>query len=124
MTGQDARQILKQFHEAQDMTGVDEAHLETLLLGVSSGSEGLDEELQPFLDRPMQQVDLMEQVVLRIGAFELLNCPESPFRVVVDECVDLAHRFGSEQGHAYVNAVLDKAARAWRPAETGDAVTS
>lgn len=124
MTGQDARQILKQFHAAQDMTGVDEAHLENLLLGVSSGSEGLDEELQPFLDRPMQQVDLMEQVVLRIGAFELLNCPESPFRVVVDECVDLAHRFGSEQGHAYVNAVLDKAAQAWRPAETGDAVTS
>jgi N utilization substance protein B len=124
MTGQDARQILKQFHAAQDMSGVDEAHLENLLLGVSSACEGLDEELQPFLDRPMNQVDLMEQVVLRIGAFELLNCPESPFRVVVDECVDLAHRFGSEQGHAYVNAVLDKAAKAWRPAETGDAVTS
>jgi N utilization substance protein B len=74
-----------------------------------------------FLDRPFDQVDLMEQVVLRIGAFELLNCPEQPFRVVVDECVDLAHRFGSEQGHAYVNAVLDKAARAWRAEETGDA---
>jgi len=123
MTGQDAREILKQFHAAQDMTGVDEAHFENLLLGVSSGREGLDRELQPFLDRPIDQVDLMEQVVLRIGAFEMLNCPESPFRVVLDECVDLAHRFGSEQGHAYVNAVLDKAAKEWRPVETGNVAT-
>ena len=105
MTGQDAREILKQFQAVQDMTGVDEAHFENLLLGVSSGREGLDRELQPFLDRPIDQVDLIEQVVLRIGAFEMLNCLESPFRVVLDECVDLAHRFGSEQGHAYVNAV-------------------
>ncbi|MFC1688969.1 transcription antitermination factor NusB [Pseudomonadota bacterium] len=119
MTGQDAREILKQFQAVQDMTGVDEAHFENLLLGVSSGSEALDDELRPFLDRPLDQVDLMEHVVLRMGAFEMLNCPESPFRVVVDECVDLAHRFGSEQGHAYINAVLDKAAKKWRPVEAG-----
>jgi len=123
MTGQDAREILKQFQAVQDMTGVDEAHFENLLLGVSSGREGLDRELQPFLDRPIDQVDLIEQVVLRIGAFEMLNCLESPFRVVLDECVDLAHRFGSEQGHAYVNAVLDKAATEWRPVETGNVAT-
>jgi transcription antitermination protein NusB len=49
----------------------------------------------------------------------LLNCPEVPFRVVLDECIDLAHRFGAEQGHAFINGVLDKAARSWRPAETG-----
>jgi len=55
--------------------------------------------------------------VLRIGAYEMLNCPDLPFRVVIDECVDLAHRFGSEQGHSYVNAVLDKAARQWRSSE-------
>ncbi|NND56639.1 MAG: transcription antitermination factor NusB [Xanthomonadales bacterium] len=115
ITGQDAGDILKQFRAAQEMTGVDEEHFESLVRGVSAGQKVLDEQLQPFLDRPFEQVDLMEQVVLRIGAFELLNCPEQPFRVVVDECVDLAHRFGSEQGHAYVNAVLDKAARAWRP---------
>jgi N utilization substance protein B len=51
----------------------------------------------------------------------MLHCPELPFRVVVDECVDLAHRFGSEQGHAYINAVLDRAARDWRSDETGGA---
>jgi len=120
ITGQDASEILAQFRAVQDMAGVDIEHFEALVRGVSSGQEGLDDELQPFLDRPFSQVDLMEQVVLRIGAFELLNCPDQPFRVVVDECVDLAHRFGSEQGLTYVNAVLDKAARSWRPDEAGD----
>lgn len=120
ITGQDANEILSQFRAVQDMSGVDIEFFEALVRGVSAGRQGLDDQLQVFLDRPFSQVDLMEQVVLRIGAFELINCPEQPFRVVVDECVDLAHRFGSEQGHAYVNAVLDKAARSWRPDEAGD----
>jgi N utilization substance protein B len=123
MTGQDASDILQQFRAVQDMSGVDEDHFEKLLRGVSSSRESLDGELQPFLDRPFDQVDLIEQVVLRIGAFEMLHCPELPFKVVVDECVDLAHRFGSEHGHAYINAVLDRAAREWRSEEMGDAVT-
>jgi N utilization substance protein B len=120
LTGQDADDILQQFHAVQDMKGVDEAHFEKLLRGVSSERENLDGELQPFLDRPVEQVDLMEQIVLRIGTFEMLHCPELPFRVVLDECIDLAHRFGSEQGHAYINAVLDRAAREWRSGESGD----
>jgi len=119
ITGQEAGEILRQFHAVQDMQGVDSDYFEMLLQGVVSGQEGLDAELAPFLDRPIGQVDLMERVVLRIGAYELLNCPELPYRVVLDECVDLAHRFGSEQGHSYVNAVLDSAARQWRSAETG-----
>ena len=91
ITGQEAAEILRQFRAVQDMKGVDEAYFEALLCGIVAGQEGLDDALQPFLDRPIGQVDLMERVVLRIGAFELLNCPELPFRVVLDECVDLAH---------------------------------
>lgn len=120
MTGQEADDILRQFRDVQDMSGVDEAYFETLLRGVSSASGELDGELAPFLDRPLGQLDVMELAVLRIGAYEMLHCPDLPFRVVVDECVDLAHRFGSGQGHAYVNAVLDRAARRWRPVETED----
>jgi len=108
ITGQEPGDILAQFRAVQDMKGVDEAYFETLLRGVVAGQERLDEALGAFLDRPM---------VLRIGAYEMLNCPDLPFRVVIDECVDLAHRFGSEQGHSYVNAVLDKAARQWRSSE-------
>ena len=124
ITGQEAGEILSQFLAVQDMQGVDEEHFENLLRGVIGNQEALDRELQPFLDRPMGQVDLMERVVLRIGAYELLNCPESPYRVVLDECVDLAHRFGSEQGHSYINAVLDRAARQWRSVEAGRADAS
>jgi len=119
ITGQLAAEILEQFRLAQDLSEVDEEHFESLLRGVTADKKELDEELQLFLDRPMEQVDLMERVVLLIGAWELRNCPEMPFRVVLDESVDLARRFGSEQGHSFVNAVLDKAARAWRADETG-----
>jgi N utilization substance protein B len=119
ITRQDADEILRQFRLAQDLSLVDEDFFEQLLQGVIGDQPDLDARLQPFLDRPMVQVDIMEQAVLRLGAWELLNCPEVPFRVVLDECIDLAHRFGAEQGHAFINAVLDKAARSWRPAEIG-----
>ncbi|MBT8060866.1 MAG: transcription antitermination factor NusB [Gammaproteobacteria bacterium] len=118
LTGQDPGQILRQFRDVQDMKGVDEAYFESLLRGVSERKDSLDEALSEFTDRPLEQVDMMERVVLRIGAYELLHCPELPYRVVLDQCVDLAHRFGSEGGHAFVNAVLDRAARSWRPDES------
>ena len=121
LTGQEAGEILHQFREAQDMSRVDEEHFERLVRGVSSNQEALDGALQQYLDRPIGQLDQMERAVLRMGAFELLHCPEMPFRVVLDECVDLAHRFGSEQGHTYIHAVLDKAARAWRSDEVSNA---
>jgi N utilization substance protein B len=117
LTGQDAAEILRQFRAVQDLRGVDEEYFEALLRGVIDRHQALDAELQIFLDRPIEQVDPMERATLRIGAFELLHCPELPFRVVLDECVDLAHRFGAEQGHSYVNAVLDKAAQRWRSDE-------
>jgi N utilization substance protein B len=119
MTGQQAAEIQDQFRIAQDFSKIDEDHFERLLHGVTARNKELDKDLQAFLDRPIDQVDLMEHVVLLMGAWELQNCPELPYRVVVDEAVDLARRFGSEQGHSFVNAVLDKAARAWRTEETG-----
>ncbi len=117
ITDQDANEILRQFRAIQDLSQVDEAYFEQLLRCVINEKERLIDSLQPFLDRPMDQVDVMERVVLMIGAWELLDCPEMPYRVVLDESVDLARRFGSEQGHSYVNAVLDKAAREWRADE-------
>lgn len=119
MTGQEPAVILKQFRAAQDFSNVDEALFEELLRGVANDSEALDEALQPFLDRPIEEVDVMERVVLRMGAWELLNRPDVPYRVVLDQAVDLTHRFGSEQGHSFVNAVLDKAAKHLRAVEVG-----
>jgi len=115
ITKQAADEILRQFHATQDFSMVDEGFFEQLVRGVIAEQESLDASLQPFLDRPMVQVDVMEQAVLRLGAWELLHYPEVPFRVILDEAIDLAHRFGAEQGHAFVNGVLDKAAKSWRP---------
>jgi N utilization substance protein B len=117
ITRQDAGEILRQFREVQDLSQVDEAYFEQLLLCVIKQEDRLDKALEPFLDRPMDQVDVMERVVLMIGAWELLDCPEMPYRVVLDESIDLARRFGSEQGHSYINAVLDKLARERRANE-------
>jgi N utilization substance protein B len=121
LTRQDAGVILLQFRQTQDFKGVDLAYFEQLVRGVINQQEELDAKLQPFLDRSLQVVDAIEKNVLRIGAWELLNEPQLQFRIVIDEAIDLAHRFGAEQGHAFVNGVLDKAARAWRPAEVGEA---
>jgi N utilization substance protein B len=117
MTGQDAGVILLQFRQTQDFKAVDVEYFEQLVRGVINQQAELDEKLQPFLDRKLAVVDAIEKNVLRIGAWELLNAPQLEFRIVIDEAIDLAHRFGAEQGHAFINGVLDKAARAWRPGE-------
>jgi N utilization substance protein B len=114
---QSATEISDQFRQIQDFSQIDEAFFEQALRGVIDEHKEIDEKLQVFLDRPINQVDIMERAVLRLGSWELLHCPEVPYRVVLNECVDLARRFGAEQGHAFINGVLDKAAKKWRPDE-------
>jgi N utilization substance protein B len=112
-----AAEILAQFHAVQDFTGVDVQWFESLVRGAIESAEMLDERLGEFLDRQARHLDVIEHVILHLGAWELLNHPELPAPVILDEAVDLARRFGAEQGHGFVNAVLDKAARAWREAD-------
>jgi N utilization substance protein B len=122
MTAQDVGEILIQFRQEQDLSQVDEAFFTELVRGVTSSVDELDEVLEAILDRPAQQLDVMERVILRMGAWELAYQPGTPYRVVLDELVDLAHRFGAEGGHGYINAVLDKAVRHWRPHEASSAL--
>ena len=93
---------------------VDTELFATLVRKVSVNQGNIDEKIEPFLDRPLAQLDVIEHVILSIAAFELLNSIEVPHQVVIDEAVNLAKQFGAEQGHAYINGVLDKAARKWR----------
>lgn len=117
ITHQGADEILRQFRKAQDLGEVDADYFATLLRGVIAEQANIDSQLAEFLDRPLPQVDVIEQAILRLGCWELLHAPDVPCRVVLDEAIDLAHRFGATQGHAYINAVLDKVARRWRPDE-------
>ena len=109
--------LIDQFLSHQDFSEVDQPYFEFLLRGVVAAAHEFDTRLEPFMDRPMSEVDHMERIVLRLAALELLEQPQLPFRVVLDEAIELSHRFGAEQGHTFVNGVLDKAARAWRSEE-------
>jgi N utilization substance protein B len=117
MTGQEPGDIISQFMEEQDFEGVDVELFSALVRGVAGSGRALDREIEPFLDRPLGQVDVMESVILRMALYEMLEHPEVHCRVILDEAIDLAHRFGAEQGHAFVNGVLDRAARRHRPSE-------
>ncbi|MGH8027383.1 MAG: transcription antitermination factor NusB, partial [Pseudoxanthomonas sp.] len=77
----------------------------------------LDEALVGYLDRPVEEVDPIERAVLRLSAYELIHRLDVPYRVVLNEAIEIAKRFGSEHGHTYVNGVLDKAAADWRTTE-------
>ena len=73
--------------------------------------------LTPFIDRPLDQLDPVERAILMIGMYELQQRLDVPYRVVINEAVDLCKRFGATDAHKYVNAVLDRAARELRAAE-------
>ena len=109
--------IIKQFLEEQSFEGVDAEYFQQLVRDVIAEGDTLDEKLRPHVERIDSSLDQMERVILRIGAVELLKHPEIPYRVVIDEAVELAHRFGAEQGHSFVNGVLDRLARELRPVE-------
>lgn len=114
-----AASIIGQFLEEQNFDEVDTEYFEQLVREVIGQGEVLDARLRPHIERTEASLDQMERVILRIGAAELLNHPEIPYRVVIDEAVELAHRFGAEQGHSFVNGVLDRLAREARAIEHG-----
>lgn len=114
LNDQDVGEILAQFREEQDFSNVDTELFATLVRKVSVGQAELDEKIAPFLDRPVDQLDVIEHVILSIGTYELINSIEVPHQVVIDEAINLAKQFGAEQGHSFINGVLDKAARQLR----------
>lgn len=117
LAGQDASEIEAQFRVDNDMGSTDVKLFSELLRGVSAGSQALDEAYRPFLDRPLADLDPVELNVLRIGAYELIHRLEVPYRVAINESVELAKIFGATESHKYVNGVLDKLAQRVRSAE-------
>lgn len=117
LSGASAREIIAQFAHEQAHEVADLEYFEDLVRGVDKHCEELDTALAPFLDRDVEQVDPIERAVLRIAAFELRERRDVPYRVVINEAIETAKRFGSEHGHTYVNGVLDHAAAQWRAVE-------
>ena len=88
-----------------------------LLRGVLAQREALQEQLQPSLDRPFNELSPIEACILLAGAFELSNYPQTPYRVIINEAIELTKGYGGTDGHKYVNGVLDKLAGKLRPVE-------
>ena len=117
MTGQDPGRIAAQFLADEDLRKADPDYFWELVQQVPARAAEIDAALEPFLDRPLAQVDPVERAILRIGGYELMQHPDLAYRIVINEAVELAKVFGAEQGHRFVNGVLDKLARAVRPVE-------
>lgn len=117
MTDQNVSDIERQFLEEQPMKGVDVEYFQELLHKVPATLDQLDEAIAPHVDRPVNQIDQVERAILRVGTYELKFKLEVPYRVVINEGVELAKTFGAEQGHKYVNSILDKVAQNLRSTE-------
>jgi len=88
-----------------------------LLRGVVAQHEALREQLQTYLDRPFKELSPVEACILLAGAYELAHYPQTPYRVIINEAIELAKDYGGTDGHKYVNGVLDKLAAKLRPIE-------
>ena len=117
VTGDDLGEIINHFLAENREKEFEVDYFRDLVSGVPARLDELDAVLQPRLDRPVEEVDLVERALLRLGAYELLAHPEIPYRVIINEAVELAKTFGADQGHRYINGVLDKVARELRPVE-------
>lgn len=117
MSSTDLYEIELQFYVTNDMTKIDGEYFRHLLHGVARHLSSIEEHMRPLLDRPMQDLDPIELSVLRMSSFELLYCPEIPYRVVLEESVSLTKKFGSQDGYRFVNGVLNHLAKQVRTLE-------
>lgn len=119
ISGGNVQSVVAQFAHEQAREIADLAYFEALVHGVLEHRKDLDEALAPYLDRGIEEVDAIERAALRVAAYEMRYRLDVPYRVVINEAIESAKRFGSEHGHTYVNGVLDRASVEWRKVENG-----
>ena len=120
----DVAEIESHLQEHESFDKLDRAHLDTLLHGCIREAAELDTLLARHVDRKTSLLSPVEHAVLLIGSYELTHCLDIPYRVAINEGVELAKSFGGTDGHKFVNGVLDKAAAELRPAEVAAARAS
>ena len=114
IAGHECAELLEQFHEQAAYERVDKEFFDESLPIICESQESLEKKIDDLIDRPLEQLDPVELSVLLIGVYELES-----YRVVINEGVNLAKRFGALDGHKYINACLDVAAQSLRSTETG-----
>ncbi|MBM4207597.1 MAG: transcription antitermination factor NusB [Gammaproteobacteria bacterium] len=117
MTGQSLTDIEQQFAEEDRLKNVQKSYFKDLIHGIPDNLEPIDEAMSSYVDRPVDTIDPVERAILRLGVYELLYKPEMPYRVVINEAINLAKEFGADGSHKYVNGVMDKVAQGKRVIE-------
>jgi N utilization substance protein B len=117
LAGTDVATIEQQLSAAKGFDKTDRSYFSALLAGAIQGAQRLEQSLQPYLDRECARLSPVERAILLIAAYELENQPDVPYRVVINEAVELAKSYGGTDGFKYVNGVLDKLAEKMRPHE-------
>ncbi len=119
LTGEDLGAITALGREQDGYAKLDVKHYDALLTGCVNEAADLDTILGRHVDRKTTELSPIEHAILMIGAYELKHCLDIPYRVAINEAVELAKSFGGTDGHKYVNGVLDRAAGDLRPTEVG-----
>jgi len=122
LAGQPVSEITAQLEESKGFERADRAYFSLLMRGAIEQQSTLEEALAPCLDRKVHELSPVERGILLLGAWELKNAAEVPYRVVINEAVELAKSFGGTDGYKYVNGVLDKLAKSLRTQEAGAGV--
>ncbi|HBA66407.1 transcription antitermination factor NusB [Methylotuvimicrobium buryatense] len=117
MTGQNLSAIEMQFLEEERLKDAQKSYFNELFHGIPKSLDVIDEALTQFVDRPVEAIDPVERAILRIGVYELMNRLDMPYRVVLNESINLAKCFGADGSHRYVNGILDKVAQQKRAVE-------
>jgi len=117
LSGNQPFEIEARYRVENAMHKVDLAYFHELLHQVVAKNRELDNAFEPFLDRKMQQLDPVERNVLRIGSYELIHHIEIPYKIILNEAVELAKDFGATDSYKYVNSILDELAKTVRKAE-------
>jgi len=117
MTGYDLSEIERQFVEEHGLTKKEHPYFSELLHSIPTAVDRIDTALSEFTDRPISQIDPVERAILRISTFELLDRLDVPYKVAVNEGINLAKEFGAAQSHKFINGILDRVARKHRSIE-------
>ena len=112
-----ASELRSQLAESDDFDKADAQYFDLLLSGTIAHAAEIERQIAPALDRKPEQLSPVERAILLLAAFELRSSPEVPYKVVINEAVELAKVYGGTDGHKYVNGVLDRVARVLRPSE-------
>ena len=117
LSGEPVSGLRSQLADSEDFDKADAEYFDTLLSGTIAQAADIERVLAPALDRKPEQLSPVERGILLLAGFELRSSPEVPYKVVINEAVELAKVFGGPDGHKYVNGVLDRVAKVLRPSE-------